>query len=123
MILDSKTKTMKKIETSLDTLKSDISNFYKADAHQFMVMNIVDMGEKLEIQWFFADYAHPCDITCFYTLSEPTTQIPSIAGIVGGAWVAEAELVDLMGVEIENAKKGFVLEDDFEGGSPLRKKK
>jgi NADH:ubiquinone oxidoreductase subunit C len=114
---------MKKIETSLSTLKSDIGNFYKADKHQFMVMNIVDLGAQLEVQWFFADYAHPCDVTCFFTLIEPSVQIPSIAAIVGGAWVAEAELVDLMGVEIENAKKGFVLEDDFEGGSPLRKKK
>ena len=113
---------MKKIETTLNNLKTDIANFYKFDKQQFMVMNIVDMVEKLEIQWFFADYAHPCEITCFYTLSEPNIQIPSIAEIVEGAWVAEAELVDLMGVNIENAKKGFVLEDDFEG-SPLRKVK
>lgn len=114
---------MKKIETSLNTLKSDIGNFYKFDKQQFMVMNIVDMVEKLEVQWFFADYAHPCDITCYYAIIDPNTQIPSIAEVVHGAWVAEAELVDLMGVEIENAKKGFVLEADFEGSSPLRKKK
>jgi NADH:ubiquinone oxidoreductase subunit C len=113
---------MKKVETSLETLKSDIGNFYKFDKHHFMVMNAVNMGDKMELQWFFSDYAHPCEVTAFYTLIEPSVEIPSIAGIVTSAWTAEAELVDLMGINIENAKKGFVLEADFDG-APLRKKK
>jgi ech hydrogenase subunit D len=113
---------MKRIETTLDTLKTDIGNFYKVDLHHFIVMNIVDLGEKLEVQWFFCDYAQPCDVTMFVAQMDPAAQIPSICGSVVSAWVAEAELVDLMGINIENAKKGFVLEDDFEG-SPLRKKK
>jgi NADH:ubiquinone oxidoreductase subunit C len=112
---------MKRIETTLDTVKSDIGNFYKVDLHHFIVMNIVDLGEKLEVQWFFADYAQPCDVTMFVTQMDPSVQIPSICNSVVSAWAAEAELVDLMGVNIENAKKGFVLEDDFEG-APLRKK-
>jgi hypothetical protein len=48
--------------------------------------------------------------------------IPTIKDIVPSAWVAEAELVDLMDIKIENTKKGFVLEPDLESG-PLRKKK
>lgn len=113
---------MKKIETSLETLKSDIGNFYKVNEHHFMVMNAVDMGEKMELQWFFSDYAHPCAVTMFHTLVDPNVLIPSINSIVASAWVAEAELVDLMGIEIENAKKGFVLDIDGKA-QPLRKKK
>jgi len=82
----------------------------------------VEVGDKIELQWFFCDYAHPCAITTFYTLIQPEVEIPSIAGIVESAWIAEAELVDLMNIKIENTAKGFVLEPDFASG-PLRKKK
>jgi NADH:ubiquinone oxidoreductase subunit C len=111
---------MNKIETSLETLKADIGKWYNPDLHHFMVMNAVDQGQQLEVQWFFCDYAPPCDITCFYALVNPETVIPTIRDIVVSAWVAEAELVDLMDIQIEGSEKGFVLEPDFESG-PLRK--
>lgn len=113
---------MKKIETTLATLKNDIAAFYKPELHHFMVMNAVEVGDKIEVQWFFSNYAHPCDTTCFYALINPAEEIPSIKEIVLSAWVAEAELVDLMNIKIENTANGFVLEPDFESG-PLRKKK
>lgn len=113
---------MKKIEISIETVKQDILKFYNPDLHHFMVMNAVDLGDKIEVQWFFSDYAFPCEVTTFYTLIQPDVQIPSISSIVASAWVAEAELVDLMNINIENTAKGFVLEPDFEIG-PLRKKK
>jgi Ni,Fe-hydrogenase III component G len=114
---------MKKIETSLDKLHSDISNFYKFDLHHFIVMNAVDLGnEKMELQWFFCDYAHPCETTMFQTVAGSNDLIPSIKDIVHPAWVGEAELVDLLGLNIENTSKGFVLEADFDG-APLKKKK
>jgi Ni,Fe-hydrogenase III component G len=87
-----------------------------------MVINAVDLGGKIEMQWFFSDYAVPYEITVFTVQVEPETEIPSIAHIITSAWVAEAELVDLMNIKIENTSKGFVLEPDFESG-PLRKKK
>ena len=113
---------MNKIETSLETVISDIRDFYKPDRHHFMVMNAVDLGGKMEVQWFFCDYAFPAAVTTFYLLVNPETVIPSITDIVSSAWVAEAELVDLMDIKIGDTKKGFVLEPDFESG-PLRKKK
>ena len=113
---------MKRIETTLDNVRSDIHSFYKPDAHHFMVMNAIDLGETMELQWFFCDYAHPCGVTVFCTQSPAEIQIPSIKDIVASAWVAEAELVDLMDLKIDGAQKGFVLEPDFETG-PLRKKK
>jgi ech hydrogenase subunit D len=114
---------MKRIETTLDNLKADVGAFYKPDKHHFMVMNAVDLGDdKMDLQWFFCDYAHPCEVTVFNTQISPDVTIPSIKNIVASAWVAEAELTDLMNINIEGAQKGFVLEPDFESG-PLRKKK
>nr|MCU0387468.1 hypothetical protein [Chitinophagaceae bacterium] len=107
---------MNKIETNIDNLKKDISNFYRPDKHHFMVMNAVEVGTQMEVQWFFADYEPPAEITCFYTLIDPATEVPSIRDIVLSAWVAEAELVDLMNIHIEATEKGFVLEPDSESG-------
>jgi ech hydrogenase subunit D len=122
LVIDSKIKRMKKIDTSLEKLRSDIANFYRFDQHHFIVMNGVDLGnEKMELQWFFCDYAHPCETTMFQTIAGSNDLIPSIKDIVLPAWVAEAELVDLLGLNIENTSKGFVLEDDFDG-APLKKK-
>lgn len=113
---------MKRIETSIDTIRQDVQNFYSPALHHYIVMNAVDLGEKIEVQWFFCDYAYPGEVTEFCAQIQPDIEIPSIRDIVDSAWVAEAELVDLMNIKIENTEKGFVLEPDFESG-PLRKKK
>ncbi len=113
---------MKKIATALDTLKADIQLFYQPQLHHFMVMNAVDLGDQMEVQWFFCDYAYPCAMTVFYAVIQPEREIPTIRDIVASAWVAESELADLMNIKIEQTQKGFVLEPDSESG-PLRKKK
>jgi len=113
---------MRRIETVIENLKSDIADFYKPDQHHFIVMNAVDLGEKIEVQWFFSDYAAPYEITAFCAQILPTQEIPSLKEIISSAWVAEAELVDLIDINIENTAKGFVLEPDSETG-PLRRKK
>jgi len=114
---------MNKIETTIPTLKDDLRQFYDAGKHHFIVMNAVEVGPLMEVQWFFSDYAHPCEITTFYAMIDPATEVPSIRDIVESAWVAEAELVDLMNIVIENTAKGFVLEPDFESGPLLKNKK
>lgn len=111
---------MKRIQTTIESLKTDIFSFYKPEQHHFIVMNAVDLEEKMEIQWFFAEYKAPGDITVFFTLINPSDILPSIKEIVPSAWVAEAELVDLLDINIENTTKGFVLETDSET-APLRK--
>lgn len=113
---------MKRVETTIDQLKTDIRNFYNPELHHFMVINAVDLGGKIEVQWFFSDYSAPYEITVFTAQVQPEVEIPTITDIITSAWVAEAELVDLMDIKIENTAKGFVLEPDFESG-PLRKKK
>ena len=118
---------MKRVETSIENVKNDIRNFYHPELHHFIVMNAVELGEKsdscrIEVQWFFCDYASPSEITAFCAQVTPDVEIPSMTDIISSAWVAEAELVDLIDIKIENTSKGFVLEPDFETG-PLRKKK
>lgn len=113
---------MKRIESTLENIKTDIGNYYKSEEHHFIVMNAVELGGMIEVQWFFCDYKYPSETTTFFIQVQPDVEIPSITGIVASAWVAEAELVDLMNIKIENTTKGFVLEPDVESG-PLRKKK
>lgn len=113
---------MNRIETSFENLKKDIAAFYKQEAHHFITMNGVDLGNnEIEYQWFFCDYAFPSEITMFTAKANANVQVPSIKNIIVSAWLPEAELVDLLGVNIEDTQKGFVLELDSET-APLRKK-
>ncbi len=113
---------MKKIETSIEKLKEDIRNFYDCDKHHFIVMNAVELAGQMEVQWLFNHYDNPEEIICFYHIMDPSMHVPGIRDIVHSAWVAEAELVDLMNIEIEKTEKGFVLEPDSESGPLLKKK-
>lgn len=112
---------MKRIETTLDRIKSDIAGFYGADRQHFIVMNAVDLGEKVEVQWFFSDYQFPYEVTAFCALADHAQEIPSMRELIPSAWVAEAELVDLIDIQIEDTARGFVLEADSPI-APLRKK-
>ena len=113
---------MKRIDTTIQNVKADIVAFYQYDKQHFIVMNAVDLGQKIEVQWFFSDYDYPCEVTAFCAQIEPTDVVPSMKDFIASAWVAEAELVDLIDINIENTEKGFVLEADSEY-APLRKKK
>lgn len=113
---------MKRIETSTGSLKTDIGNFYHPERQHFMVINAVDLGGKIEVQWFFSAYAPPYETTVFTLVVQPEEEIPSVRDIIPSAWVAEAELADLMDIRIENTEKGFVLDPDMASG-PLRKNK
>jgi NADH:ubiquinone oxidoreductase subunit C len=113
---------MKRIEVPLELVRSAIGDFYKFDKHHFVVMNGLDLGDKMEVQWFFANYEAPGEVTCFSSNAAYDAVIPTIADIVKSAWVTESEFYDLFDVRVENAKKGFVLEPDSEV-APLRRKK
>lgn len=113
---------MRRIDTTIQDVKAEIGAFYKYDKHHFIVMNAVDLGQKIEVQWFFSDYEYPCEVTAFCVQIEPTEEVPSMKNIISSSWVAEAELVDLIDIKIEDTEKGFVLEADSEY-APLRKKK
>ncbi len=112
---------MKRIDTTIENIKKDIEEFYQYDKHHFVVMNAVDLGEKVEVQWFFSEY-ETGDVTAFCVKANRNEEVPSLKEIISSAWVAEAELVDLMDINIAETDKGFVLEPDSEF-APLSKKK
>lgn len=114
---------MNRIETSFENVKKDIAAFYKPEVHHFITLNGVDLGNnEIEYQWFFCDYAFPAEITVFCTKANADVQVPSIKPVIAAAWASEAELSDLLGVNIEDTQKGFVLELDSSETPPLRKK-
>ena len=51
---------------------------------------------------------------------EYSAKIPSIVSVVPSAWIAEWELADLFGLDVENATKGVFIEPDAPQ-APLRK--
>lgn len=111
---------MKKIETTLVRAHAAVREFYDVNRHHFIAMNAIDLGDKLEVQWFFADYEPPGEVTAFVTFAAYDDIIPSLCDVVTSAWVAEAEFFDLFGVKVEGHEKGFVLEKDSPE-TPLRR--
>lgn len=114
---------MQRIDVPFAQAHAKMCEFYNVEKHHFVVMNGIDLGSKLEVQWFFSNYEIPGHVTMFATQVEYTDVIPSINDFVKSAWVTEAEFYDLFDVKVENAKKGFVLDKDFEGPAPLRRGK
>jgi NADH:ubiquinone oxidoreductase subunit C len=115
---------MEKIEVPFNQAHARIREFYNVEKHHFIAMNGIDHGaEKLEVQWFFANYEIPGDVTMFATFTNFQDTIPSMGDFIKSAWVTECEFYDLFDVKVEGAKKGFVLEPDQQDNAPLRRKK
>jgi NADH:ubiquinone oxidoreductase subunit C len=103
---------MNKIEVNLGSVKDEIKSFYKEKEHFYVAMNGIDVGNGVEVQWFFVDYSNPNNMTVFTLIAGYEETIPSINSFIPSAWVTEAEFYDLFNVEIEGCKKGFFLEED-----------
>ncbi len=114
---------MEKIEVPFNQAHARIREFYDVQKHHFITMNGVDHGDKMEVQWFFANYEIPGNVTQFSTFTNYTDTIPSMGDFIKSAWVAECEFFDLFDIKVEGAKKGFVLEPDMKDQAPLRRKK
>ncbi len=114
---------MQKIEVPFHQAHAKIREFYNVDKHHFIAMNGIDLGDKMEVQWFFSNYEIPGDVTMFTTFTNYEDIIPSLSDFIKSAWVTECEFYDLFDVKIEGAKKGFVLEPDAQDNAPLRRKK
>lgn len=57
---------MKKIETSLTKVISDIEKFYDKKVHHFLTLNGLVLDEEtIELQWIFSKYEDSEDITLF----------------------------------------------------------
>lgn len=111
---------MKKIEVSLQNLKSEVSSFYATEEWHFMGMNGVDVDGRVEVQWFFVPYNDEEEPRCLTCLVEHDALIPSLTELIPSAWASEGEFYDFFDVKIENAEKGFFLDEDDQ--RPLRER-
>lgn len=108
-----------RIETDLANVRSELSKFYDATVQHFIAINGVDLGDRMEVQWWFSRYESG-EMTVFVAPAAYTDVVPSIQDIVESAWVQQAEFVDMFDVAIEGTAKGLFLDKDHVGG-PLRK--
>jgi hypothetical protein len=60
-------------------LSARIESFYHDDA--------VDLGGKIELQWFFCDYLQPNEVVAFCAQITADVEIPSIRDFVPSAWL------------------------------------
>jgi len=110
---------MKKIETKLETLEEDIKAFYDASKWHFITVNGLDLGDVMEIQYFFTKYNTHEDVVCFFLKAGYEDEIPSLVPIIPPAYLGEGELVDMFGVNVKGISKGLFLDEDSTQ-SPLR---
>ena len=104
---------MKKIETTLSALLSDIRAFYIPKEWHFLSVNGVDLGEgKIELQWIFSAYGVKDEIVIYYALSDYETPVPSIVSLIPSAFMGEREIVDMFGLSVEGAERGLYLDED-----------
>jgi NADH:ubiquinone oxidoreductase subunit C len=84
------------------------------------MINGVDLGDKLELQWVFCKRYSKDEPTVFYAFFDYDESIPSIRDIIPTAWVSEAEVKDLLGANVDGAMPNLFLEPDATK-TPLRK--
>lgn len=109
-----------KFESSLQTVVKDISLWLNSEKWRFSSVFAIDLKDSLEIKWVFAPIGFKEELAEFTAIAQYNEQIPSINSIVPSAWIAEWELHEMMGVEVENAEHGLFLEPDAPS-APLRK--
>ena len=104
---------MEKIKTTLETLREDISTFYKPEKFHFLTVNGIDLCDgTLELQWIFSEYGVKDKTIFFSALIKEDDLIPSINDLVPSAFMGEREIVDMFGLDIEGMEKGLYLDED-----------
>ena len=109
------------IEVNIENVVDMIKGWYKEDKYHYVTVNATDNGGNLTIDWIFSKYYDKNKLTVFRAENVSyDTKIPSIVSVVPSAWIAEWELADLFGLDVENAAKGVFIEPDGPQ-APLRK--
>lgn len=109
------------IEVTLENIKEKLQQWFDYNKYHYVTINATDNGENVTIDWIFSDLNEKNKIYVFRAENVNYDDfIPSIKDIVKTSWLAEFELADLFGLNVENAPKGVFLEDDSIK-APLRK--
>jgi len=111
---------MDKIVINKKELREVIKNFYNPNVWHFVMINGIDLGDKLEIQWVFSKLYEKDILQIFSIEVAYDEEIPSIKDIIKVAWVSEAETKDLLGANFSDTKTNLFLEEDAPK-TPLRK--
>ncbi len=100
-------------EVTLDNVVEKIKDFYDESEWNFITVNATDLGGKLQIDWLFSKYGAKNIIKIFRAQDVSYDAfIPSIVPVIPSAWLAEWELADLFGLEVENAATGVFIAPD-----------
>jgi Ni,Fe-hydrogenase III component G len=108
-------------EATVDNVVDLIKDWYDENKFHYVTVNATDNGGNVTIDWIFSKYYDKNKLTVFRAENVSyDTKIPSIVTVVPSAWIAEWELADLFGLDVENAAKGVFIEPDAPQ-APLRK--
>jgi Ni,Fe-hydrogenase III component G len=108
-------------EATLDNVVDLIKSWYDESKYHYVTVNATDNGGSVTIDWIFSKYYEKNKLVVFRAENvEYSAKIPSIVSVVESAWIAEWELADLFGLDVENATKGVFIEPDAPQ-APLRK--
>ncbi len=113
-------KNFEEVEIKISELREVIKNFYNPQEWHFITINGTDVGDGIEVKYFFAPYGKKGTVKAFSLKLGYEETLPTIRDIIPSAWIAEEELKDLLGVNVEGAKGGIFLEPDSPK-APLRK--
>lgn len=106
---------MKKIKTTLFSIRDDIKKFYDEKVWHFITLNALSLDDaKIEVQWMFSKYESLDEIIIYYVEIDSKDIIPSIVDIIPSAIISQRELVDMFGVEVEGSERGLYLDEDSE---------
>lgn len=104
-----------KVESTLQTIVSDIEKFYNKEIWHFLTLNGVKLdNEYTQIQWIFSKYVDIDKITMFIVNVKRDDIIPSVTDILPSAFISQMEIVDMFGIEVEGSSKGLYLDEDSE---------
>jgi Ni,Fe-hydrogenase III component G len=108
-------------EATLDNVVDLIKSWYDESKYHYVTVNATDNGGSVTIDWIFSKYYEKNKLVVFRVENvEYSAKIPSIVSVVESAWIAEWELADLFGLDVENTTKGVFIEPDAPQ-APLRK--
>jgi len=104
---------MIKIEVSLKSVVSTLTDFYDYKKWHFITLNGLSLSEdKMEVQWMFSKYEAMDDVVVYFAEINYSDVIPSIVDIIPSAIISQRELVDMFGVEVQGSEKGLYLDED-----------
>ncbi len=111
---------VEEIKVPLREVRRTVKGFYNPEEWHFITVNGTDLGGKVELKWFFCRYEKEEEFRVIVAEASYEDEVPTLTYIIPSAWISEWELADLLGLNVEKAKKGLFL-DPESPEAPLRR--